>query len=451
HRLPPTDSIRVEEFVNYFNYDLDAPNEDDDHPINIGSEITRCPWNDESQLVRISLATTVPKGKRPPCNLVFLIDTSGSMKSSNKLPLAIEGLRKLTKNLREDDRIAIVVYASSTGVVLESTPGDKKKKIRKALSSLEAGGSTNGGAGIRLAYDLARDYFIEDGVNRVMLCTDGDFNVGTTSDTELVDLIAKQSAGGIDLTVLGFGSDNLNDAMLEQISGRGNGNYAFIDSSTEANRVLVRQMDATMVTVARDVKIQVEFNPAKVSRYRLVGYQNRRLANADFANDKKDAGEIGTGHQVTALYELQFAGVNADGGVEANTSQLRYQTQRTELVGSEESFHVKVRYKPVDDVNAASTLIEKPVQIPEELNSDGSTNQQLAVSMAQFALKLRRSDSVKELTWQQLKKSLVDLKDQKWLAEQSSELDSAISMIRQASELAPDVDENVGSDEPKGE
>ena len=305
NRMPRPDAVRIEEMINYFDY-ADAPPADDaEHPFAARVNITECPWNERHRLARIAIkGKTLKPKERPPCNLVFLLDTSGSMNSSNKLPLVVEGMKMLTGQLNKKDKVAIVVYAGSAGLVMDSTSAKKKKKIRRALENLSAGGSTNGGQGIALAYQTARENFIEGGVNRVILCTDGDFNVGTTGTDSLVRMVEKEAKDDTFLTVLGFGMGNHNDAMLEQISGRGNGNYAFIDNQREAHKVLVKQIAGTLVTIAKDVKLQVDFNPEKVFSYRLIGYENRMLAKEDFNDDKKDAGEIGAGHSVTALYEL---------------------------------------------------------------------------------------------------------------------------------------------------
>ncbi len=328
-------------------YDYEAPTKDAAHPFATRIEMAQCPWNTAHRLVSVGI-----KGKEldlaamPTSNLVFLIDTSGSMNEPNKLPLVKDSMRSLIEQLGPQDRVAIVVYAGSAGMVLNSTAASDKSTILRSLNQLQSGGSTNGGEGIRLAYKIARDHFIKDGNNRVLLCTDGDFNIGTTSTDELVSMVETESKGGIDLTVLGFGEGNFNDAMLEQISGRGNGNYAFIDSLAEANRVLVKQRAGTLYTIARDVKIQVEFNPQHVSAYRLIGYENRKLNNEDFKDDTKDAGEVGAGHSVTALYELIPAGTSTP-ELAPELDELRYQQTKeaTPASRSQEALVVKLRYK----------------------------------------------------------------------------------------------------------
>jgi Ca-activated chloride channel family protein len=331
------------------------------------------------------------KDERPPCNLVFLLDTSGSMSAPNKLPLVVEGMKMLVDQLGENDTVAITVYAGSAGLVLDSTKATKQKKIRNALTQLNAGGSTNGGAGIALAYQTARDHFIDEGVNRVILCTDGDFNVGTTGTDSLVRMVEQEAKGGIFLSVLGFGMGNHNDAMLEQISGRGNGNYAYIDTPSEAHKVLVEQTSGTLVTIAKDVKLQIEFNPQQVSSYRLIGYENRVLAKEDFNDDKKDAGEIGAGHSVTALYELVPAGVEAD-AAKPLVDDLKYQSrpELTAAANSNELMTLKLRYKQPD--GDTSSLVEFPV-IDDDLQFENSdSNVQFAAAVAGFGMQLRRSE-----------------------------------------------------------
>ncbi len=396
NELPRPDSVRIEEMVNYFAYDYPPPPADAEHPFAARASITSCPWNPKHRLARISLqGKTMDKGQRPPCNLVFLLDTSGSMNAPNKLPLVIQGMQMLVKELRPQDQVAITVYADAAGLVLDSTSAKKEKKIRKALTQLSAGGSTNGGAGIALAYQTARDHFIAGGVNRVILCTDGDFNVGTTGTDELVRMVEQEAKGGIYLSVLGFGMGNHNDAMLEKISGQGNGNYAFIDTQNEARKVLVDQTSGTLVTIAKNVKMQVEFNPAHVSSYRLIGYENRLLAKEDFNDDTKDAGEIGAGHSVTALYELIPAGAEADASAPL-VDDLKYQSkpQPTEAAGSDESLTLKLRYLAPDaviDSDDESTLIEIPVEDEGGEFEDADSEFRFAAAVAGFGMQLRHS------------------------------------------------------------
>ena len=303
---PPANSIRIEELVNYFRYDYPQPTGDD--PFSVNMEVARCPWNDTHQLLRVGLkGKDIDANERPATNVVYLLDVSGSMQNADKLPLLKSGFKMLTKQLTENDRVSIVTYAGEAGVALEPTSGNETRKIIEAIERLSAGGSTHGSAGIELAYKLAQQHFIKGGVNKVILATDGDLNVGVTSDDALVRMIKQKASEGVFLTVLGFGTGNIKDAKLEQVADNGNGHYAYIDNTREAHRVLVEQMSGSLVTIAKDVKIQIEFNPVEVKSYRLIGYENRVLAAADFDNDRKDAGEIGAGHTVTAIYEIEPA------------------------------------------------------------------------------------------------------------------------------------------------
>jgi len=347
NQMPPKDAVRIEELINYFSYDYPEPQ--DETPFAVITELAACPWNKEHQLVHIGL-----KGRRidtenmPASNLVFLLDVSGSMNSPDKLPLLKKGFKLLTEQLREKDRVAIAVYAGAAGLVLPSTPGNEKHTILKAIDNLQAGGSTAGAQGIKLAYRVALENFIENGNNRVILATDGDFNVGVSSDGELVRLIESKRKENIFLTVLGFGTGNLKDAKMEKLADKGNGNYAYIDNLLEAKKVLVKEMGGTLHTIAKDVKLQIEFNPAHVKAYRLIGYENRRLNKEDFNNDKKDAGELGAGHTVTALYEL----IPADSDeVPATVDPLKYQDSKIKpaALESEELMTVKLRYKKPDE------------------------------------------------------------------------------------------------------
>lgn len=382
-RMPPKDAVRIEELINYFEYDYPQPV--GNVPFSVTNEVASCPWNPKNKIVSIGL-----QGKRmamedtPPSNLVFLLDVSGSMNSPDKLPLLKQGLRILVNQLRSEDKVAIAVYAGSSGLVLPAT--NDKNKILEALNKLEAGGSTNGGQGIQLAYKVAEDNFISNGNNRVILATDGDFNVGITGDNALVSLIEQKRNKGIFLSVLGFGTGNLNDSMMEKLANKGNGNYAYIDSSEEARKALGQQVAGTLFTIAKDVKIQVEFNPAKVAGYRLIGYENRLLANKDFNDDTKDAGEIGAGHSVTALYEIVPAGQK----IENDGIELKYtQPQQSETAFKDELLTVKLRYKePKEDTSKLLTigLIDKNTSI-----ENASSNLKFASSVAQFGLLLRDS------------------------------------------------------------
>jgi Ca-activated chloride channel homolog len=365
--MPPAGAVRIEELINYFRFDYPSPK--GDAPFSITTELAICPWNTKHRLALIGLqAREISEKDAAPRNLVFLIDVSGSMMPANKLPLVRTAMRMLTDVLTERDRVAIVVYAGATGLVLQSTSGADKTTIHRAIAELEAGGSTNGGAGIQLAYRIAKDHFIKGGVNRVVLATDGDFNVGVTSQDQLVRLIEQERESGVFLSVLGVGTGNLKDSMMEKLADKGNGNYAYLDSLHEARKVLVREAGATLITVAKDVKIQVEFNPAAVSAYRLVGYENRMLKNEDFNDDKKDAGEIGSGHSVTALYEIVPAGVDLDA---PKVDRLKYQTTpgTTRAASSDELVTVKLRFKAPD--GDTSRLISTTMRNqPKELTAN---------------------------------------------------------------------------------
>ncbi len=358
-RLPPGAAVRVEELLNYFPYDYEAPLQAGDRPFSVTTEVGPAPWRPEHRLVHIGLqAPEVMEGEMPPRNLVFLLDVSGSMNNPDKLPLLKTAMSLLVETLTDNDRVAIVVYAGAAGVVLEPTSGHEQAAILAAIERLRSGGSTAGGAGIRLAYELARRNFVEGGINRVILGTDGDFNVGTSSEGELRELVEKERKSGVFLTVLGFGRGNLADDRMETLADHGNGNYAYIDSVAEAKKVLVREAGGTLITVAKDVKIQVEFNPAEVAGYRLIGYENRVLANRDFADDTKDAGDIGGGHSVTALYEVVPAGVRVPN---VDDEELKYQTPNrlTEAARSGELMTVRLRWK--QPTGSKSDLSETPV------------------------------------------------------------------------------------------
>ncbi len=408
-RRPSPDSVRLEEMINYFDYHYDAPSPGDAHPFRANVEIASCPWQPEHRLVRIGLkGMEIPRDERPATNLVFLIDVSGSMNEPDKLPLVKEGLRRLVESLTVDDRVAIVVYAGASGLVLDSTYVSDKETILGALDRLSAGGSTNGGAGIELAYSVAQQHFIKEGVNRVILATDGDFNVGVTSKGDLIRLAEEKAKSGVFLTALGFGMGNLKDDTIEQIANKGNGMYAYIDTIEEAQKVLINQLSGSLVTIAKDVKIQVEFNPAIVKSYRLLGYENRMLAARDFDDDTKDAGEIGAGHTVTALYEVELATAEddlampqaaegeakpqADEGDAPEVDPLRYQqpAQLTEVAQqSGEMLTVKVRYKKPD--GDVSTLVEFPTRDEGKTWEQASDDFRFAASVAALGMLLRDS------------------------------------------------------------
>jgi len=393
--LPPKDAVRIEEMLNYFPYRDPPPQESSEDPFAIHVEVAACPWNAQHRLARIGIAARpIDQSKRPASNLVFLVDVSGSMQEYNKLPLVQWGLQRLVEQLGENDRVAIVVYAGAAGLVLPSTSCARKAEIMSAIEQLQAGGSTNGGAGIQLAYDIATRGFIKNGSNRVILATDGDFNVGVFKDNELVQLIEAKAKSNVFLSVLGFGMGNIKDDKLEKLADKGNGHYAYIDSPREACKVLVEEMGSTLVTVAKDVKIQVDFNRTKVAEFRLIGYENRIMAHEAFNDDTKDAGEIGAGHHVTALYEL------APRGNEANPANLAQNEARkvgqTTDIGPQ-SFTVKLRYKkPSED---QSRLIEHPV-IDNGLDFGHATGDlKFAASVAGFGMLLRDSPYKGTLTY----------------------------------------------------
>ena len=379
-QAPPGDAVRIEELINYFDYDYSAPRTGE--PFSVATETMAAPWNPQHRLVLVGLKGRTLEGReQPPSNLVFLIDVSGSMADPNKLPLVQAAFRLLVPQLRERDRVAIVVYAGSAGLVLPSTPGSERETILQAIDQLTAGGSTAGGAGIQLAYRIAKENFIRGGNNRVILATDGDFNVGVSSDAELVRLIEEKRRDGTFLTVLGFGTGNLQDAKMEQLADKGNGQYAYIDNLHEARKVFVQEMRSTLFTIAKDVKIQVEFNPALVSSYRLIGYENRILAAEDFNNDIKDAGELGAGHSVTALYEIVPPGAGVD--------DLRYQPTAESPVAqhTDELLTVKLRYKEPD--GDTSQLITHRLRAQD---SNASGNIRFASAVAAFGMILRNSE-----------------------------------------------------------
>lgn len=382
--MPPENAIRIEEMINYFTYDY--PDPEDDIPFSVTTELADCPWNDNSLLHIGIQGLKIELEDLPPSNLVFLLDVSGSMNSHDKLPLLKKGLKLLVSQLRDEDRISIVVYAGSSGLVLPSTRGSKKEKILGVIDQLHAGGSTAGGEGIRLAYNVARNNFMKDGNNRIILATDGDFNVGISNDDELVKLIEEEREHGIFLSVLGFGTGNLKDAKMEKLADNGNGNYSYIDNLMEAQKVLVSEMGGTLFTIAKDVKIQIEFNPANVVEYRLIGYENRMLAAEDFNDDKKDAGEIGAGQTVTALYEIvtskDRAGMNP-------VDELRYQSSTVENTEFEKELAVlKIRYKEPD--GKESKLISSV--IPNEVRKVPSSNFTFSAAVAEYGLLIRDSE-----------------------------------------------------------
>lgn len=386
-QLPPKDAVRVEEFINYFDYDYPQPKDED--PFSLFTELGVCPWNENNYLLHVGI-----KGKelmdeeRTDCNLVFLLDVSGSMVPENKLPLVKKAFKFLVKNLKQNDKIAIVVYAGSAGLVLPATYGYEKDKILSALETLNAGGSTAGGAGIQLAYKIAKENFIVGGNNRIILATDGDFNVGVSSTSELVKMIEEKRDEGIFLTLLGFGMDNYKDGRLEELADKGNGNYYYIDNILEAKKVFDYDLMGTLFTIAKDVKIQIEFNPFKVEEYRLIGYENRLLKKEDFADDKKDAGELGAGHTVTALYEIVPAKVRL---ISNEYEDLKYQTSKltNEAKDSDELLTLKLRFKLPDKANSKliTSVVYDRIFSPDSL----SENFNFSSAVAGFAMLLRDS------------------------------------------------------------
>jgi len=399
--LPTPGAVRIEEMINYFDYEYAEPS--DDRPFSVTTELSDAPWNPQHRLLLVGLrGRRIPQESVPPRNLVFLIDVSGSMNSPDKLPLVTAGLRKLARTLRPRDHVSIVVYAGASGLVLEPTSGRERERVEAALERLGAGGSTNGAGGIRLAYETARRYFDPHAINRVILATDGDFNVGTTSRDELVRLIESERESGVYLTVLGVGAGNLKDATMEDLADHGNGNYAYLDSAAEARKVLIEEAGSTLATIADDVKVQIEFNPAAVGAYRLIGYENRRLADRDFNDDTKDAGEIGAGHTVTALYEIVPAGVSVPG---PRVDPLRYKPDRgaahdaenrvdAEPLYSKELATVKLRYKRAGEGRAAarSELISRTVGLEYADIDSASENLRFAAAVAAFGLVLTDSE-----------------------------------------------------------
>jgi Ca-activated chloride channel family protein len=397
--LPPADAVRVEEMINYFDYKYSNPT--DNAPVAIHTDMAACPWNTEHQLVRIALkGKDVAPAALPPSNLVFLIDVSGSMEGPQRLPLVKQAFKALVGQLRPVDKVAIVVYAGAAGLVLPATSGDSKTAILNALDELQAGGSTAGGEGIQLAYKTAAENLLKNGNNRVIIATDGDFNVGPSSDGELQRIIEREREKGIFLSVLGFGMGNYKDNKLEILADKGNGNYAYIDNFEEARRTFVTEFGGTLFTIAKDVKLQIEFNPRYVQSYRLVGYENRMLKNEDFNNDKKDAGDMGAGHTVTALYEIVPAGANADQPLAVDP--LKYQLTKKATGNTSEMLTVKLRYKQPTD--SRSQLISQVLHWKKQDISDAPEDFRMATAVANFGLLLRNSEHKGNATYQQVLK-----------------------------------------------
>ncbi len=390
----PTDAVKLEEMINYFNYDYEQPF--GKHPFSIHTEVSNSPWDKNSKIVKIGLqGKNLASEDIPPSNLVFLIDVSGSMSDYNKLPMLKSAFKLLVNQLRNDDKVSIVVYAGAAGVVLEPTSGDNKNKIIEALNKLEAGGSTAGGQGIELAYKIAQNNFIKKGNNRIVLATDGDFNVGASSDKAMEDLIIEKRKSGVFLTVLGFGMGNYKDSKLETLADKGNGNHAYIDTMQEANRVLGTEFSGTLFTIAKDVKIQVEFNPAKVEAYRLIGYENRMLEDKDFKDDTKDAGELGSNHSVTALYEVIPRGVKSK--FLKDIDELKYTSETTKANFNDELLTVKFRYKAPEgtkSIEMVHVMKDTTVNFKE-----ASADFKFATAVALFGMKLRNSKHSNTMTY----------------------------------------------------
>jgi len=386
--LPPADAVRIEEMINYFKYNYPEPN--GVHPFSVYTELAVCPWNRNHTLLQVGLrGKSIDKSSLPPSNLVFLIDVSGSMDDPNKLPLLKSAFGLLVNELRAQDHVAIVVYAGAAGLVLESTPGNRKEVIMSAIDNLEAGGSTAGGEGLKLAYKEAQKNFVKGGNNRIILATDGDFNVGESSNGGMERLVEEKREQGVFITVLGFGMGNYKDDKMELIADKGNGNYAYIDNLQEARKVLVREFGGTLFTIAKDVKFQLEFNPSMVESYRLIGYENRLLNDEDFNNDTKDAGEMGSGHMVTALYEIV---PNGSGERLPSIDPLKYQSPKVSHNEnySDELLTIKVRYKKPD--GNTSMLLEKPVKSTTDDIDEASENLRFAAAVAEFGMILRESE-----------------------------------------------------------
>ena len=395
--MPPAGAVRIEEMINYFDYEYPQPT--DEHPFKVITEVAACPWNTQHQLVHIGMqGKIIPMENLPASNMVFLIDVSGSMNDANKLPLVKASLKMLVEKLRPIDKVAIVVYAGSAGLVLPSTNGNEKATIRQAIDNLEAGGSTAGGEGILLAYKTAHQGFIKGGNNRIVLATDGDFNVGPSSDDDLVNIVEKERTGGVFLSVLGYGMGNYKDNKMQQLADKGNGNHSYIDNINEARKVLVSEFGSTLFTIAKDVKLQVEFNPAKVAAYRLIGYENRVMANEDFNDDKKDAGELGSGHTVTALYEIIPVGVKSD--FIKSVDPLKYQSNPPSVVNSDELMTIKLRYKKPD--SDKRQLLSQTVAGSSNSFSNSSNNFRFSAAVASFGMLLRNSDYKQQSSYDQV-------------------------------------------------
>jgi Ca-activated chloride channel homolog len=425
--MPPTDAVRIEELINYFQYSYPQP--EGEVPFSVTTDMADCPWNAEHRLLRVGLkGREVAANQRPASNLVFLLDVSGSMEAANKLPLVKEAMFLLTDKLTENDRVAIVVYAGNSGMVLPPTNGENKPAIRNAISQLVASGSTNGGQGLQMAYDTAQSQFIKGGTNRVILATDGDFNVGVVDQNDLVKLIEEKAKGGVFLSALGFGVGNLKDGTLEKLADKGNGNYAYIDTLGEARRVLVEQLSGTLVTIAKDVKLQIEFNPAQAAEYRLIGYEDRVMPHQDFHDDRKDAGEIGAGHSVTALYEI----VPAAGAAGPGGEPLKYQRSEkfTPAAETNELATIKLRYKEPE--GSESRLIERVVSDRRPPQAETSRDLNFAAAVAGFGMLLRQSPYRGTATY----KSVLALAEQGLAGDAGGYRSEFVQLVRQAQEIS---------------
>jgi Ca-activated chloride channel family protein len=429
HQLPPADAVRIEELVNYFTYDY--PNPSAAHPLGASIAAAAAPWNPDHRLVRIGVkAREVPASRRPPSNLVFLIDVSGSMNTPNKLPLVKSGLKLLVDQLGENDLVSIVTYAGGTRVALASTSGERKDVIARAIDELQAGGGTNGSAGIELAYGLAAQGFMRGGVNRVILMTDGDFNVGISDPGELTSLLENRAKSGVFLSVLGFGMGNLKDSTLERLADKGNGNYAYIDTLNEARKVLVEQMSGTLVTVAKDVKIQVDFNPAKVEAYRLIGYENRALRAEDFNNDQKDAGEMGAGHTVTALFEIIPSGGAVPGSVDPSVFQSPAPRATAPASKSNDMLVLRVRYKKPDA--SESTRMDVPIRDRGLTYAAADPDFRFAAAVAAFGMILKGSPHKGDATFEWVRETAAASQGR----DRGGYRDEFVSLVGRAMEIA---------------
>ena len=432
-QLPPAGAVRIEEMVNYFKYDYPQPKNSD--PFSVNTEISYCPWNPAHKLALVGLQGKIIQTENlPSSNIVFLIDVSGSMSSNDKLPLLQQSLKLLVDQLRENDKVSLVVYAGNAGLVLPATSGLQKQTIKDAIDKLEAGGSTAGGAGIELAYKTAIDNFVKGGNNRVILCTDGDFNVGTSSDAALETLIEKKRESGVFLTVLGFGMGNYQDAKMQKLADKGNGNHAYIDQLSEAKKVLVSEFGGTLFTIAKDVKLQIEFNPAVVQGYRLIGYENRMLAKEDFNNDKKDAGDLGSGHTVTALYEIIPVGVQSDFLKQVDTLKYQAAEKFPAATFAGEMMTLKMRYKQPDD--SISKLMTVAILDEQKQLQSTSTNFRFAAAVAEFGMMLRNSSFKQQSSY----KEVVSLAENALGTDKEGYRKEFLQLVKNANSIAKKAD-----------